>query len=194
MNYYLLSNYNLNKVLIVKEREGQMKRIVFFLIAVLTCGILFTYSNYSNAKPISTKYFQMKDGYTFVAMLSGKNEVPSINSKASGKAVITFSEDGKQLHYKITLNNIDSVFAAHIHIGSAKQNGPIAVVLYNDQTTGKVNGALAEGTVASKDLIGPMEGKTIKDLEMAVEKGNAYINVHTNENQSGEVRGQLEKK
>jgi hypothetical protein len=39
-----------------------------------------------------------------------------------------------------------------------------------------------------------MEGKTINDLEKDVEKGNAYINVHTNQNQSGEVRGQLEKK
>ncbi len=171
-----------------------MKKFMFFLVALFACGIFFTFSNYSKAKSISTKYFQMKGGHTFIAMLSGKSEVPSINSKASGKAVITFSKDGKELHYKITVHNIDSVFAAHIHIGTAKQNGPIAVVLYNDKTTGKVNGTLVEGTATSKDLIGPMEGKTINDLEKDVEKGNAYINVHTNQNQSGEVRGQLEKK
>ena len=171
-----------------------MRQAKLFIVLLFTGFLSISGINNTYAKGNKLIYKQMKNGKTFVAELSGKNEVPSINTKATGKAIISFSKDGKELHYKISVSNIDSVFAAHIHIGSSKENGPIAVVLYNGKTTGAVNGILVEGTITSKNLIGPMEGKKIKDLEASVEKGNTYINVHTEMNQSGEIRGQLHKK
>jgi hypothetical protein len=61
---------------------------------------------------------------------------------------------------------------------------------------------LAEGTFAAADLVGPLSGHALSDLIAAVEAGDAYVNVHTNDGQDGintgpgdfpggEIRGQL---
>jgi CHRD domain len=36
-----------------------------------------------------------------------------------------------------------------------------------------------------------MQGKTISDLIAAMKNGSTYVNVHTEQNPGGEVRGQL---
>ena len=56
---------------------------------------------------------------------------------------------------------------------------------------GKSNGVLAEGTITSANLTGPLAGKTIKDLINVMRSGNAYVNVHTKQNPAGEIRGQI---
>jgi len=36
-----------------------------------------------------------------------------------------------------------------------------------------------------------MKGKQISDLSTAMSNGNAYVNVHTLQNPTGEIRGQI---
>jgi hypothetical protein len=36
-----------------------------------------------------------------------------------------------------------------------------------------------------------MQGKTMQDLIAALKNGTTYINVHTEQNPNGEIRGQL---
>ena len=47
------------------------------------------------------------------------------------------------------------------------------------------------GTITSADLKGPLSGKQISDLIRLIQDGKAYVNVHTDQNPNGEIRGQL---
>ena len=46
------------------------------------------------------------------------------------------------------------------------------------------------GTITTSDLEGPMQGKEISDLVSAMSSGVTYVNVLTQENPDGEIRGQ----
>jgi hypothetical protein len=150
----------------------------------------------------------------FRAHLSGANEVPPAGvvnvSLAQGQAIFNLSEDGSELQYKLIVANIENVFQAHIHKGADGVNGPVAVWLYPSTTPGagptgqgRVDGVLAEGTITAADLVNKdVTGiTTMEELIKAIESGNAYVNVHTNDGiaptntgpgdyPGGEVRGQ----
>lgn len=84
---------------------------------------------------------------------------------------------------------------AHIHIGKQGQNGPVVAGLFNPNMsgppTGKVNGLLAKGTITQSDLQGPLTGHPMDDLEHLLASHGAYANVHTQNHQNGEIRGQI---
>jgi hypothetical protein len=163
----------------------------------------------------------------FVAKLSGNNEVPPVNTGATGTANFTVSPDEQSLHYTLTVYNITGVIGAHIHWGTADQDGPVLIDLFNSSTpTGKVNGILAKGTITSSDIKGNMTNKpgvlqivakgtitssdikgnmtnkpgvlqvqelvgSVSDLVILFTSNNAYVNVHTQMHNSGEIRGQI---
>ena len=54
-----------------------------------------------------------------------------------------------------------------------------------------VNGRLASGSIQAGDLINDLAGHPLEDLIVAIEDGNAYVNVHTVAHPGGEIRGQL---
>jgi CHRD domain len=69
---------------------------------------------------------------------------------------------------------------AHIHQGKAGENGqPVAPL------------QMGKGKITSSDLQGPLAGKQISDLVDLMKNGGAYTNVHTQQNQNGEIRGQI---
>ena len=49
------------------------------------------------------------------------------------------------------------------------------------------------GYITSSDLVGPLKGKQISDLVKLINDGEAYVNVHTETNPKGEIRGQISK-
>lgn len=49
--------------------------------------------------------------------LIGNNEVPPVNTTATGVANFTLSPDGKSLHYILSAHDISGVMGAHIHVG-----------------------------------------------------------------------------
>jgi len=66
------------------------------------------------------------------------------------------------------------------------------------------DGILAQGTIDGTGLIGPLAGKKLSDLIAAMDAGNTYVNVHTNDGvaptgtgpgdlSAGEIRGQIRK-
>jgi hypothetical protein len=128
---------------------------------------------------------------TFTAQLDGDQEVPPRDTDASGSAVFTLNDNKTALQYKLNVTNIYNVTAAHIHVAPAGVNGPIVVPLFSGNETGPINGVLAEGTIMSADLAGPLAGMTIDDLVAEINNGNTYVNVHTGKYPGGEIRGQI---
>lgn len=132
----------------------------------------------------------------FRTHLSGENEVPPVETQATGQAIFKLSKDAQVLYYKLIVANIEDVLQAHIHLASEGQNGAIVVWLYPSEPPamlipGRFNGVVAMGTITDPDLVGPLAGSPINDLIEQIEAGNTYVNVHTSSNPTGEIRGQI---
>jgi hypothetical protein len=106
--------------------------------------------------------------------LSGSEEVPPVTTSAQGQGSFTVSED-KSVSGSITVMGLTPT-AAHIHTGAAGQNGPVAIGL---QKSGDVSWSVPPGA------------KFTDTQYDAFRSGNTYVNVHTNANKGGEIRGQL---
>lgn len=136
--------------------------------------------------------------------LGGHHEVPARPTQAQGQAIFQLSPDGTELSYRLIASNIENVVAAHIHLGQPTENGPIVAFLYGNVAAGggRNSGVLATGTITAANLIGPLAGQPLSALIAAIEAGNAYVNVHTNDGidpintgagdfPGGEIRAQL---
>ena len=151
----------------------------------------------------SVAYASPAASQNFAVPLSGREEVPPRDTNARGVATFKLSEDGTELSYKLNVANIENVFAAHIHCGAVGVNGPVGVTLFmGTPGGGRVDGTLAEGTITVPD---PGNGCGWADLAAvvaALNSGNTYVNVHTNDGvpppntgpgdfPGGEIRGQV---
>ena len=164
------------------------------LIGIVTAALaLSALVSVSSGSLVTLSHAQGEQKFT--AKMTGKDEVPPHDTKATGTAEFTLSADGKTISYKVDVMNIDKVTVAHIHQGKPGENGPPVVWLFNSSSnpTGPMNGKLSEGKITSNDLVGPLKGKQISDLVKLINDGNAYANVHTQQNPKGEIRGQISK-
>jgi hypothetical protein len=129
---------------------------------------------------------------TYKAELSGHAVVPMATTTAKGMATFEATMGGKELTYKLTVEGIENVSAAHIHVAKKGKNGPpVAGLFAGPKKEGKFSGTLGEGTITDKNLVGPMAGKTVEDLIKALRAGELYVNVHTDKYPDGELRGQI---
>ena len=132
----------------------------------------------------------------FDARLTGASEVPPVQTDASGFADLDVEvEDGQRVvDYHLYITNIEGVTQGHIHRGSSSENGPIIVSLFNASTptTPVPGGQVAEGHITSANLMGPLQGMQLDDLIALMQNGTAYVNVHTEQNPEGEIRGTVQ--
>lgn len=167
-----------------------MRKLLFLtaLVLLLSIGLTGAAAKPDHSNPRSNN---------FVAPLSGSNEVPPVETRATGLAKFNVSRDGESLEYKLIVANIEDVTMAHIHIGGPGENGPVVVWLYPEDgpppqlIPGRSNGVLASGTITDSDLVGLLAGQSIDDLLDEIQSGNTYVNVHTLANPGGEIRGQI---
>lgn len=140
-------------------------------------------------------------GFTAGARLSGDQEVPPNDSEADGRFEIQFNCDFTAARYELKVE-ADRVLQAHLHCGSAGENGPVVVFLFGLFPGGiDVDGDLAEFTITQANLdavnsdcmnaVG-YQIETLEDLAAAIIVGDVYANVHTVTFTGGEIRGQLE--
>jgi hypothetical protein len=139
----------------------------------------------------------------FAAPLSGGQEVPARDTNATGVATFKFNKDATEFSFKVIASNIDNVFAAHIHCGAAGVNGPVGVTLYmGTPAGGRFVGVLSEGVKTAPDAGNACGWETVADVLEAMNSGNTYVNVHTNDGidppntgagdfPGGEIRGQI---
>ena len=125
----------------------------------------------------------------FTALLSGIQEVPPNTSTAKGSAL--FKPMGDTVWYKVNVTGIEKVTMMHIHSGKSGENGDPIAMLQIEKSTGSTNGILAQGNITSSDLMGSLAGKSISDLVGKMQSGETYVNVHTEANPNGEIRGQI---
>ncbi len=141
---------------------------------------------------------------TFIAPLSGSQEVPAPDTHARGLAKFSVSPDGTTIHFRLIVANIDNVIMAHIHLAPVGVNGPVVLFLYGPVAPGggRTEGLISEGSATAADLTGPLAGQPLTALIDAMKNGNAYVNVHTNDGvdpantgpgdfPGGEIRGQI---
>src|SRR5215213_3862715 len=163
--------------------------IAFSIAAAIIGGILGiiiapTHNNQATA--------QMMENPDFDARLTGASEVPPVQTNASGFADLDVEmEEGQRVvDYHLYVSNIDRVTQAHIHQGNSSENGPIIVPLFNvSSPTGPLTGQLAEGHITPANFVGPLQGKQLDDLIALMQNETTYVNVHTEQNPQGEIRG-----
>ena len=125
----------------------------------------------------------------FVAYLSGDNEVPPVEDTGSGVAYFFVPETGASVRYWISVTGVDNISMAHIHLGAAGEEGAVQVGLFDgDGTTVTPNGVLVEGEFTLENL---PDGMSMADLVELMVSGDLYVNVHSEDNPDGDVRGQI---
>jgi hypothetical protein len=105
--------------------------------------------------------------------LSGAEEVPPVSTSASGSGSIRVAEDGS-VSGSVSTTGVQGTMA-HIHQGAKGQNGPVIVPLTKNGDTYTV----------------PAGAKLNAGQMSALKSGGLYVNVHSNANKGGEIRGQL---
>jgi hypothetical protein len=106
--------------------------------------------------------------------LSGSQEVPPVSTAASGRGTVTVGAD-KSVSGSVTTTGVNAT-AAHIHMAPMGQNGPVIVPL----------------TKTADGVWSVPAGAKLTDAQYeAFKAGNLYVNVHSDANKGGEIRGQL---
>ena len=134
-----------------------------------------------------------RDAQLFSTDLSGAGEVPVVNTFASGWATFSLHESDKELEYVLHVKDISNVTQAHIHYGTAGENGGVVAFLFGPVSPeGLIDGDfdLSRGTITETDLTGEFQGNFEGFVE-ALLQGELYVNVHTAENPAGHIRGQI---
>lgn len=112
-------------------------------------------------------------GGTNVA-LSGSQEIPPVTTGATGTGTFTVGAD-RSISGGVMTNGVNGT-AAHIHLAAMGQNGPVIVPL----------------TKTSDGVWSVPAGVKLTDAQYeAFKAGNLYVNVHSDLNKGGEIRGQL---
>lgn len=111
---------------------------------------------------------------TVTAQLSGDKQVPSVETKATGKSTIKVDEN-KSIRGKVAVQDMTAT-AAHIHQGAPDKDGPVVIPLKK----------------TSKNTFRVPANTKLTDAQFAAFKeGNLYVNVHSKKYPSGEVRAQM---
>lgn len=132
------------------------------------------------------------------ANLSGYQEVPPINSPATGR--FKAKVNGSQIDYTLSYSGfVNTPSVAHIHFGQFGVSGGVFAFLCGGG--GKPDcppagaGGEVTGTIAAADVQAipaqNVEAGDFNALLGAIRHGTAYVNVHTDKFMAGEIRGQI---
>ena len=121
------------------------------------------------------------DGSEFEARLDGEQEVPAVDTDASGVGGLTLSEDETEITYLFTASGLSGpVTGAHFHLGAPGVDGDIVIDLSADVSQADDEVVIEGGAAADAAFV------------TALRAGDIYVNIHTDLNPGGEIRGQLE--
>ena len=166
------------------------KNTIRILVIVLSLSLITALTSATYLSSTTVFAVQGGDKQKFTARLSGDQQVPPIQTSASGMAWFKPMQDN--VWFKINVTDIQGVTMAHIHSGKQGENGPPVVPLHKSDTPSQqMSGILAKGNITADTFQGPMAGKQITDLVTAMQNGETFVNIHTQQNPNGEIRGQI---
>jgi hypothetical protein len=142
---------------------------------------------------IASSLLMVVDAAPFTAVMSGDQEVPPVDTTATGKTTFRTSNNDTSMKYKVNITGFSEATGAHIHLGKAGANGDVIVDLLTGMKENPTKlGMAIRGNITDSSLTGPMQGKTLGDLINAINNGDTYVNVHTQGHPDGEIRGQIQ--
>lgn len=149
----------------------------------------FTSPTY-RAASVSFRYVDLGRTNLYTSRLTRDQEVigAEVSGHASG-AAIAISRNGNQAFIRILARNLTGPLQmAHLHLGAPGANGPVVANL-----TGDIFGRRVSSVINPEDVVGPLADAENPFLALLNEMaaGNIYINLHTEANPAGELRGQV---
>lgn len=138
-----------------------------------------TSTSTSTSTAASTSTGTKKETYAFKATLNSGQEVPKPKAPAGASGAFTArtveTTTAKTFKWKLTFHGLSGkAVAAHVHLGKKGTAGAVVISLCGPCRSGQTGTA-----------------KISRAAEEAMEKGKAYVNVHTAKNAGGEIRGQV---
>ena len=135
----------------------------------------------------------------FVAVLKPGNEAPPVAaSKATGLATLNVRKvsGADVVNWKINAANFgktNKITAAHIHCGAKGVAGDIVVALYGGPEVAAKGNVLSGQITAASTFTGACGVTNLAQLlaKMRERPSQLYVNVHSQSNAGGEIRGQI---
>ena len=145
--------------------EGVSRRLVLVAAALASVGLA---ASGAIAAPA-----------TFAVPLSGAQQVPPVQTKGNGTATLTYDPATRRLTWSVTFSGLSSdATMAHFH-GPATQGKNAPPVIWLSE-----KGAAVSNPIKGQATLTP-------DQAQQMTAGEWYINVHTQANPNGEIRGQV---
>ena len=174
---------------------GYIIQIYYDTQTVIRNVLLFlTNLNFPTKKKL---HEEKKKNVDFAAILTGKEEVPEVDTLDTALATFQSKDDNnnKDLKYSIKVTDTDKIKEVRIDIGKPLEKPEVVAELYKSEIPSdqQVLGNLCEGNINSQELKGPLKGKNTKELINKIEKGEAYVDILTEDKPKGKVRGKIKK-
>ena len=137
------------------------------------------------------------DGDEYEAVLTGGAERPAVTTTATGN--FDLDDNGTSMTYTLTVNNITGpITGAHIHAiprsGAAPADTTGAIVVDLAPSATVTSGVLAQGTITQASIRPLSTGAaaiSMDSLRTLMNAGRTYVNVHTQANPGGHIRGTI---
>jgi hypothetical protein len=115
------------------------------------------------------------DGDGTSLKLTGAEEVPPVQTSASGTGTVSVGSD-RSVTGKFKLQNAAQMTVAHIHEGAPGANGPVIIPLRK---------------VADNEWEVPPGAKLTEGQFESYKAGRLYVNFHSPQHKGGEIRAQI---
>ena len=170
------------------------------LASLLLCATTFAFAPAAQAAD--------GDGFRFTTFASGEQEIQppgGVLTDTTATLRLDFRRDLSAAKFRLSVFDGELITQAHLHCARAGVNGPVVAFLFNVAPVpgpGGVNtdGRIARDRLTNDDIVptdfaaSPACGVAINNIASlfaAVLDGIIYLNVHSEGNPPGEVRGQI---
>jgi len=117
-------------------------------------------------------------GTAITVTMVGVTEMPDLGDPdGSGTVTLRLRKDQGQVCQAITVQNISTPTASHIHKGGVNDSGPVVVPLMTPTSSGTTSGCVSANRAVVDDIL--------------KNRASYYVNVHTGDYPGGALRNQL---
>lgn len=140
---------------------------------------------------------------TLHATLEGYQEVPTLSTAGTGNFRARIDKPTGTIYWQLSYAGLEAdALQAHIHVGAHGTNGGVSVFLCSNLGTAPAGtlpcpprSAELSGVITAGNVLGPvMQGigaGQFDELVAAMRRGVTYVNVHSTDRPTGEIRGQI---